>query len=104
MALTAVHVLAGALALSRHLWRMCFALFIAATSFFLGQADLFPAELRHPALLGLPVLVVLGAMVYWLWRVRFRSALRQAWAAVRHGQRGPGRTRARFERAPDPSG
>jgi uncharacterized membrane protein len=90
--------------LPRHLWRMCFALFIAATSFFLGQADLFPAALRNPALLGLPVLVVVGAMVYWLWRVRFRSAVRQAWAAVRYGQRGPGRTRARFKRAPDPSG
>jgi uncharacterized membrane protein len=90
--------------LPRHLWRMCFALFIAATSFFLGQADLFPAELRNPALLGLPVLVVVGAMVYWLWRVRFRSAVRQGWAATRRGQRGPGRPRARFKRAPDPSG
>jgi len=88
--------------LPRHLWRMGFALFIAATSFFLGQADLFPAALRSPALLGLPVLVVLGAMVYWLWRVRFRKLLRQTWAAaVRPGSGGwrpgaiGGRTRKR---------
>ena len=65
----------GAVRLTRHLWRMCFALFIAALSFFLGQADEFPAALRKPALLGLPVLLVLVTMLYWLWRVRIRRAL-----------------------------
>jgi uncharacterized membrane protein len=73
--------------LSRHLWRMGFGLFIAATSFFLGQADIFPAALRNPALLGLPVLVVLGAMAYWLWQVRLRKVLRKAGAAVTRGGR-----------------
>jgi uncharacterized membrane protein len=73
--------------LPRHLWRMCFGLFIAATSFFLGQADLFPAALQIPALLGLPILVVLGAMAYWLWRVRFRKLFRQAGAAVMPARR-----------------
>jgi hypothetical protein len=29
----------GARRIARHLWRMCFALWIAATSFFLGQAE-----------------------------------------------------------------
>ena len=65
----------GAVRITRHLWRMCFALFIAAMSFFLGQADEFPAALRKPALLALPVLLVLATMLYWLWRVRIRRAL-----------------------------
>ncbi len=60
--------------LRRHLWRMSFGLFIAAFSFFLGQAQVFPRFMRIPALLALPVLLVLGTMVYWLWRVRSRLA------------------------------
>jgi len=60
--------------LRRHLWRMSFGLFIAAFSFFLGQAQVFPSFMRIPALLALPVLLVLGTMVYWLWRVRRRLA------------------------------
>lgn len=62
----------GASRLARHLWRMCFGLFIAALSFFIGQADRFPEALRIPALLGIFPLATLGAMVYWLWRVRIR--------------------------------
>lgn len=60
----------------RHLWRMCYALWVAAGSFFLGQADEFPKALRIPALLGLPVLLVLVAMLYWLWRVRSKRTVR----------------------------
>ena len=58
--------------LRRHLWRMTFALFIAAMSFFLGQAKVIPKPIRIPALLALPVLAVLVTMLYWLWRVRVR--------------------------------
>lgn len=58
--------------LRRHLWRMCFALFIAAFSFFLGQAQVFPKAVRIPTLLSVPVLLVLATMTYWLWRVRTR--------------------------------
>lgn len=61
--------------LVRHLWRMSFALFIAAMSFFLGQADEIPLALRIPALLALPPLAVLLTMFYWLWRVRMRRVL-----------------------------
>ena len=68
--------LRGARRLARHLWRMCFALYIAASSFFLGQADEFPEALRIPVLLALPVLAVLVTMVYWLWRVRIRQSVR----------------------------
>lgn len=68
--------LQGASRLARHLWRMSFALFIAALSFFIGQAGVFPKALRIPPLLGLPVLAVLVTMLYWLWRVRIRRTFR----------------------------
>jgi hypothetical protein len=55
---------------------MCFALFIAALSFFIGQAHVFPKPIRIPGLLVLPVLAVLVTMLYWLWRVRIRRSLR----------------------------
>lgn len=57
--------------IARHLWRMCFALWIAAASFFLGQADEFPEQLRIMPLLCTPVLLVLILMFYWLVRVLF---------------------------------
>ena len=57
--------------IARHLWRMCFALFIAAGSFFLGQQQVFPAFLRGSTLLFLPEIAVLGLMIFWLVRVRF---------------------------------
>jgi hypothetical protein len=61
--------------LSRHLWRMCFAFFIATGSFFLGQQQVFPKDLQ-----GSPVLLVLAfapfaAMAFWLVRVRFSKML-----------------------------
>jgi hypothetical protein len=68
--------LRGAPRLARHLWRMCFALFIAALSFFLGQAKVIPKPIRIPGLLALPVLLVLVTMFYWLWRVRVRRTAR----------------------------
>lgn len=64
--------------LARHLWRMSFALFIAALSFFIGQAAVIPTPLRKPLLLATPVLAVLVTMFYWLWRVRARPIVRRA--------------------------
>lgn len=64
--------LRGTPRLRRHLWRMSFALFIAALSFFLGQSDEIPAAIRILPLLAMPVLAVLVTMLYWLWRVRVR--------------------------------
>ncbi|MFZ6874083.1 hypothetical protein ACO0LF_18655 [Undibacterium sp. Di27W] len=65
--------IAGAHRLARHLWRMSFAMLIATGSFFAGQMQVFPAFIRKSAILGLPVLVipvllVLGTMLYWLGR------------------------------------
>lgn len=59
--------------IARHLWRMCFALFIAAGSFFSIRervAKILPAALTTPALRALPVVLIFVAMFYWLWRVR----------------------------------
>ena len=73
--------LRGTPRLARHLWRMCFGLFIATSSFFLGQAKVFPKAIRIPGLLALPVLAVLVTMLYWMWRVRskrgYRGVLRE---------------------------
>jgi uncharacterized membrane protein len=59
--------------LVRHLWRMCFALWIATSSFFLGQARLFPEPLRIYPLLATPVLLVLALTAYWIVRVSFTA-------------------------------
>jgi peptidoglycan/LPS O-acetylase OafA/YrhL len=67
----------GGARIARHLWRMCFALFIAAMSFFIGQADEFPEALRIPLLLAVPVLAPVVSMAYWLWRVRSRPSVRE---------------------------
>jgi uncharacterized membrane protein len=69
--------LRGAARLARHLWRMSFALFIAALSFFIGQAQVIPRPIRIMPLLGLPVLAVLVTMFYWLWRVRSKRGSRR---------------------------
>ena len=68
--------LTGASRLARHLWRMSFALFIAALSFFIGQSKVIPQPVRILPLLALPVVAVLVTMLYWLWRVRIRRSLR----------------------------
>jgi uncharacterized membrane protein len=59
----------GAHRLARHLWRMCFALWIASASFFLGQAKFFPEPIRKSGVLAIPVLLVLLMLVYSLVRV-----------------------------------
>jgi hypothetical protein len=66
----------GAARLARHLWRMCTALFIAALSAAVQVVRRLPASLRSPWWIALPTLVVLATMLYWLWRVRGRRALR----------------------------
>lgn len=68
--------LKGTPRIARHLWRMCFALYIATGSFFLGQADEFPEPLRVFPLLAIPAFLPLLVMLYWLWRVRIRRTLR----------------------------
>lgn len=66
--------LRGAHRLARHLWRMCFALWIATGSFFLGQMDEFPEPLRIIPLMAALAFAPLFVLVIWLWRVRRRPS------------------------------
>ena len=61
----------------RHLWRMCFGLFIATGSFFLGQQQVFPAWLRKTNVLFVPALLPLVLLIFWLFRVWFTSTYRK---------------------------
>lgn len=58
--------------IKRHLWRMCFAMWVAAASFFWGPQQRVPEMIRIPLLQAIAVLIPLGVMVYWLWRYRRR--------------------------------
>jgi len=84
--------------LARHLWRMSFAMWIAAASFFLGQAKFFPEPIRKSGLLVIPVLLVLVIMLYWLVRVLVmrRRAVQDVLGrrSARHSEHRPGRKTA----------
>jgi hypothetical protein len=92
-----VHIVAGGLAIvvggiallaskgdtlhrkSGLLWRMCFALFIAAGSFFSIRArvaKILPEPFLSAPVRALPLVLVFVAMFYWLWRVRGRVSVR----------------------------
>jgi uncharacterized membrane protein len=61
--------------IARHLWRMCFAMWVAAASFFWGPPRRVPEMIRIPALQAVAVLLPVAVMLYWLWRLRGRKAL-----------------------------
>ena len=65
--------------LARHLWRMCFALFIAAGSFFSIRArvaKILPEPFTTAPMRALPIILVFVAMFFWLWRVRAPAGIR----------------------------
>jgi uncharacterized membrane protein len=68
--------LTGKPRIKRHLWRLCFAMWVAAASFFWGPPNRVPELIRIPALLPIPVLTPIVVMVYWLWRMRGRKPVR----------------------------
>jgi hypothetical protein len=74
----------GAKRIARHLWRMCFGLFIASGSFFFGPSNRplrllsrvglgehLPAALFSTALYMILTLLPLILLIFWLLRVRF---------------------------------
>jgi hypothetical protein len=68
----------GTKRIARHLWRMCFALFIANGSF---VAQLFTMKYVPDALRSLPMILVLSigplvVLLYWMWRIRLKQNLR----------------------------
>ena len=65
--------------LRRHIWRMCLALLITSSSFFLGQQRVFPASWRGSPVWFAPEIVVIGAMLFWMIKTRSsRPTLRPA--------------------------
>jgi hypothetical protein len=68
-------VMQGARRIARHLWRLCFAMWVAAASFFWGPPRRVPEVIRIPALQAVAVLLPIAVMLYWLWRLRGRKTL-----------------------------
>ncbi|WP_395377727.1 hypothetical protein [Marinicella sp. W31] len=63
--------ISGAARIVRHLWRMCYGLWMAVTSFFLGQQKLFPDWLIESKIHIAPVLLVVILLIFWLLKVAF---------------------------------
>jgi hypothetical protein len=61
--------------LTRHLWRLCYALWVATTSAFFGQAKFLPHWFRDAHLNAVPIFLVLFTLLYWLVRVRVLKKL-----------------------------
>lgn len=82
--------IAGPQRIARHLWRMCFALFIAASSIFLARAHVFPALLRNTGALYFLSFLPLMLMIFWLVRVlrAKHEIVRQRFEMGRAGVRG----------------
>ncbi len=88
----------GPARVARHLWRMCFGLFIASGSFFLGPSNrplrflaamglrqhFFKALLRQEVLIFLAVLPLL-LLIFWLVRVRFSKMFQRSGFRARAG-------------------
>lgn len=62
--------ISGKQRIARHLWRMCFAYFIAVGSLFTGPgATAFPQAIRDSGLLNIPEPLILAIMLFWTVRV-----------------------------------
>jgi hypothetical protein len=75
----------GARRIVRHLWRMCFGLFIATGSFFLGQQQVFPAWLQGSIVLLILAVLPLPLLIFWVLRVRFSGTYRKKLVAAQSG-------------------
>jgi hypothetical protein len=73
----------GVQRIGRHLWRMCFALFIACGSIFLARPQIFPAVLRETHALVLLGILPLILMIFWLVRVRLTNTYKRTSMAGR---------------------
>jgi uncharacterized membrane protein len=66
----------GRARIKRHLWRMCFAMWVAAASFFWGPPNRVPELIRYPLVFPIPVLAPIAVMAYWLWKMRGKRNVR----------------------------
>ncbi len=67
----------GTQRIARHLWRMCFAWFIASASIFLARPHLFPAIMRKSGALIFLTVLPLILLVFWMVRVKFSEKFRK---------------------------
>jgi hypothetical protein len=74
--------ISGTQRLARHLWRMCFALFIAAASIFLARQQIFPALLQRTGVLVFLSVLPLLLMIFWFLRVRLANAYKKTGPVV----------------------
>jgi hypothetical protein len=95
------HGIAGTQRIARHLWRMCFALFIAASSIFLARQHIFPAILQRTGVLYFLSFLPLLLMIFWMLRVRFTNAFKSKLMAT--ADPSPGK-RAEHIRMDQPAG
>jgi uncharacterized membrane protein len=72
--------------ITRHLWRMCFAMWVAAASFFWGPPNRVPELIRYPLVFPIPVLAPIAAMLYWQWKMRRKRHARGVAVAARNDQ------------------
>ena len=75
----------GTQRISRHLWRMCFALFIATGSIFLARPQLFPEILRRTDVILIAGILPLPLMIFWLLRLRFTNTYKRKTAPRANG-------------------
>jgi uncharacterized membrane protein len=68
----------GTQRIARHLWRMCFAWFIASASIFLARPHLFPAIMRKTGALYFLTFLPLMMLVFWLVRVKFAKKFKRS--------------------------
>ena len=58
--------ISGARRIARHLWRMCYAVFVAAGSLFLGQMQVFPEFIQETNVLFVLPFAPLVLMIFWM--------------------------------------
>jgi hypothetical protein len=76
----------GRARIKRHLWRMCFAMWVAAASFFWGPPNRVPELIRYPLIFPIPVLAPVAMMLYWFWKLRRNRTVRGVVVAPRNDQ------------------
>jgi len=81
--------IAGTQRIARHLWRMCFAFFIAAGSIFLARQHLFPVIMRKTGTLYFLSFLPLILMIFWLFRVRLSKRFASVWNTSALNRRTP---------------
>jgi hypothetical protein len=80
--------ISGTQRIARHLWRMCFALFVASASIFLARQHLFPTLLRKTGVLFFLTFLPLILMIFWLIRVSFANRRARILDVANQGRHG----------------